>query len=127
MVHAVLGPAANEWRGLFVWQFVLSGPLEIASGYIGFAQYLSYFWRSMSPLESKLVALGLAVLVVVLNLDPQDFTFGVSYHFSIVKVRGARALSYHPLAPASRGQIQMPMHSRLHRPFVGDRPFRRSP
>ena len=24
---------------LFVWQFVLSGPLEIASGYIGFAQY----------------------------------------------------------------------------------------
>ena len=27
---------------LFVWQFVLSGPLEIASGYIGFAQYASY-------------------------------------------------------------------------------------
>ena len=25
---------------LFVWQFVLSGPLEIASGYIGFAQYV---------------------------------------------------------------------------------------
>lgn len=27
---------------LFVWQFILSGPLEIASGYIGFAKYLSY-------------------------------------------------------------------------------------
>src|SRR5438552_2532392 len=27
---------------LFVWQFVLSGPLEIASGYIGFSQYLGY-------------------------------------------------------------------------------------
>ena len=27
---------------LFVWQFVLSGPLEIASGYIGFAQYASF-------------------------------------------------------------------------------------
>ena len=26
---------------LFVWQFVLSGPLEIASGYIGFAKYVS--------------------------------------------------------------------------------------
>ena len=25
---------------LFIWQFILSGPLEIASGYIGFAQYL---------------------------------------------------------------------------------------
>src|SRR5919108_4796077 len=24
---------------LFVWQFVLSGPLEIASGYIGFSRY----------------------------------------------------------------------------------------
>src|ERR671914_939677 len=27
---------------LFVWQFVLSGPLEIASGYIGFAAYAGY-------------------------------------------------------------------------------------
>src|SRR6187549_1162439 len=27
---------------LFVWQFVLSGPLEIASGYIGFVQYAKY-------------------------------------------------------------------------------------
>ncbi|HET8548151.1 MAG TPA: APC family permease [Bryobacteraceae bacterium] len=51
---------------LFIWQFIISGPLEIASGYIGFAQYLSYFWRSMGPVESKLVALGLAVLLVIL-------------------------------------------------------------
>jgi amino acid transporter len=34
---------------LFVWQFILSGPLEIASGYIGFAQYLSYIWHGLSP------------------------------------------------------------------------------
>ncbi|GAC1409044.1 MAG: APC family permease [Gemmatimonadaceae bacterium] len=33
---------------LFVWQFVLSGPLEIASGYIGFAQYASYIWKGLS-------------------------------------------------------------------------------
>src|SRR5207344_279442 len=25
---------------LFIWQFILSGPLEIASGYIGFKQYV---------------------------------------------------------------------------------------
>src|SRR5579862_6164981 len=25
---------------LFIWQFILSGPLEIASGYIGFVSYL---------------------------------------------------------------------------------------
>jgi hypothetical protein len=33
---------------LFVWQFVLSGPLEIASGYIGFASYASYIWQGLT-------------------------------------------------------------------------------
>ena len=33
---------------LFVWQFVLSGPLEIASGYIGFAQYASFLWSGLT-------------------------------------------------------------------------------
>jgi amino acid transporter len=51
---------------LFIWQFIFSGPLEIASGFIGFSQYVSYFWRSMGVLESKLCALGVAVLVVAL-------------------------------------------------------------
>ena len=31
---------------LFIWQFIISGPMEIASGYIGFAQYLGYIWQS---------------------------------------------------------------------------------
>jgi amino acid transporter len=34
---------------LFVWQFILSGPLEIASGYIGFARYLGYIWTGLTP------------------------------------------------------------------------------
>src|SRR5262249_18542424 len=34
---------------LFVWQFILSGPLEIASGYIGFAKYLGYIWTGLTP------------------------------------------------------------------------------
>src|SRR6476661_8106745 len=46
---------------LFVWQFVLSGPLEIASGYIGFAQYSSYLW-------SGLTRGGTIALIVVLGL-----------------------------------------------------------
>ena len=33
---------------LFIWQFILSGPLEIASGYIGFSQYLGYIWPGMT-------------------------------------------------------------------------------
>ena len=32
---------------LFIWQFILSGPLEIASGYIGFARYLRYVWPGL--------------------------------------------------------------------------------
>src|SRR5215468_5954701 len=31
---------------IFIWQFIISGPLEIASGYIGFAQYLEYIWKA---------------------------------------------------------------------------------
>ena len=33
---------------LFIWQFILSGPLEIASGYIGFARYTGYIWQGIS-------------------------------------------------------------------------------
>jgi amino acid transporter len=47
---------------LFVWQFILSGPLEIASGYIGFANYLSYIWSGLSG--SELIAVCAAVGVV---------------------------------------------------------------
>ncbi|MEP7382868.1 MAG: APC family permease [Gemmatimonadota bacterium] len=51
---------------LFVWQFILSGPLEIASGYIGFAQYLGYVWTGITPLQTMLVVTGLGVLNVAL-------------------------------------------------------------
>ena len=51
---------------LFVWQFVLSGPLEIASGYIGFAKYLSYLWTGLTPLKLLLIAGVVGVVNVVL-------------------------------------------------------------
>ena len=44
---------------LFVWQFVLSGPLEIATGYIGFADYTSYIWKGMTRAD------GIALVTVV--------------------------------------------------------------
>src|SRR6266403_5195269 len=34
---------------LFIWQFILSVPLEIASGYIGFAKYFGYIWQGLTP------------------------------------------------------------------------------
>jgi amino acid transporter len=43
---------------LFIWQFIISGPMEIASGYIGFAQYLGYIWPQ-APFSLVVVAIGL--------------------------------------------------------------------
>jgi amino acid transporter len=51
---------------LFIWQFILSGPLEIASGYIGFSQYVGYVWRGITPTQTLLVALAVGVLNIVL-------------------------------------------------------------
>src|SRR5437867_1663882 len=47
---------------LFVWQFILSGPLEIASGYIGFAQYLNYLWPGVTT-KNGLSTAGAAIVV----------------------------------------------------------------
>jgi APA family basic amino acid/polyamine antiporter len=49
---------------LFVWQFVLSGPLEIASGYIGFAQYGSYIWKDLT----RPGIIGLVTVVGIVNI-----------------------------------------------------------
>jgi amino acid transporter len=51
---------------LFVWQFILSGPLEIASGYIGFSQYLGYIWPSATKPMLFAVAAAIGVLNIVL-------------------------------------------------------------
>ncbi len=51
---------------LFVWQFVLSGPLEIASGYIGFAKYLSYLWAGSTTTRVFAVAAAVGLVNVAL-------------------------------------------------------------
>src|SRR6059058_848774 len=52
---------------LFIWQFLLSGPLEIASGYIGFKQYASYLWPNMANgAAGAALVLGIGLLAVVL-------------------------------------------------------------
>src|SRR5580704_12102859 len=56
---------------LFIWQFILSGPLEIGTGFIGFKQYLRYFWPNAgdAQLDTRLqiitVGLGLAALALL--------------------------------------------------------------
>ena len=55
---------------LFIWQFILSGPLEVASGTIGFAQYLTYLLPSSPPQVQQWLtqsgAVGVTVLTIVL-------------------------------------------------------------
>ena len=51
---------------LFIWQFILSGPLEIASGYIGFAKYTGYIWKGMTPRDVVLVSAAVGIGNIVL-------------------------------------------------------------
>jgi amino acid transporter len=51
---------------LFIWQFILSGPLEIASGYIGFAQYTGYLCRGMGSVGAHLISVAVGVVVIIL-------------------------------------------------------------
>jgi len=57
---------------LFVWQFILSGPLEVASGYIGFANYAGYIWTGLTP--GRLLAIAAAVGIVNIALLYRSIT-----------------------------------------------------
>ncbi|MGH9310179.1 MAG: APC family permease [Vicinamibacterales bacterium] len=51
---------------LFVWQFILSGPLEIASGYIGFSQYFGYIWPGLSRTSLFVLITAVGLLNITL-------------------------------------------------------------
>jgi basic amino acid/polyamine antiporter, APA family len=51
---------------LFIWSFILSGPLEIASGYIGFSRYARYVWPDLTAGQVFLVAAGVGALNIAL-------------------------------------------------------------
>jgi amino acid transporter len=55
---------------LFIWQFIISGPLEIASGYIGFAQYMDYIWKA--PQSSTTIGgikiYSVAIVIGLINI-----------------------------------------------------------
>jgi len=57
---------------LFIWQFIFSGPMEIASGYIGFCQYLNYVWPNrtvwtlgLAKIDPLAIAMGLATIFLL--------------------------------------------------------------
>jgi amino acid transporter len=51
---------------LFIWQFIVSGPLEIASGYIGFSKYVGYLWKDITETQKLLVAAAIGAANIIL-------------------------------------------------------------
>lgn len=51
---------------LFIWQFILSGPLEIASGYIGFASYAGYLWRDLPSYAPQIIVVLVGSVNIIL-------------------------------------------------------------
>ncbi len=87
---------------LFVWQFVFSGPLEIASGYIGFAQYLGYIWKGITPRQTMLVMtlIGLANLALlyrrITSIAKITVTLWVGTILTVIVVIVTGALNFNP-------------------------------
>lgn len=70
----VYGPsgAGRLMSFLYLWSMVITGPLVLASGAIGFAQYAAFLDPAMTPLQSKLAAMavcGLAAFVIYRRID----------------------------------------------------------
>ncbi len=57
---------------LFIWQFIFSGPLEIASGLIGFIQYSGYFLPNLTTLGRNLLATGIGLAAIWLLYRKTD-------------------------------------------------------
>jgi amino acid transporter len=55
---------------LFVWQLLLSGPLEIGTGFIGFKQYLHFFWPGAGDVQLnhrlQVITVALGIFAIVL-------------------------------------------------------------
>jgi len=51
---------------LFLWGTIFIAPLSVASGGVGFSQYLKYFWTSMTPAQAKLLASAVCLFATFL-------------------------------------------------------------
>ena len=87
---------------LFVWQFILSGPLEIASGYIGFSQYLSYLWTSITARQTMIVVAIVGIVNIALlyrritSIATITLTLWIGTIVTVVAVIATGALHFNP-------------------------------
>lgn len=58
---------------LFLWQLLITGPMEVASGFIAIAQYLAYITQTYTYLHHSLVAFAFCVsCIILLYRDMKD-------------------------------------------------------
>jgi amino acid transporter len=67
-LRAAYGPAsAGRWLSfLMVWQIIFSAPLSVASGSIGFADYLHYLLPGLTSWDLRVIAAAFPLFLVVL-------------------------------------------------------------
>lgn len=58
---------------LFIWSFLLSGPFEIASGYIGMMHYVSFIWPSLNEIHIRLLAFATGIFTIILHYNKIKF------------------------------------------------------
>src|SRR4051812_28851727 len=51
---------------VFIFQTIIIGPLGVASGAVGFADYLGFYWRGMTPLAHHAIAAGVCVAMTAM-------------------------------------------------------------
>ena len=68
LLRLVGGEGGRFCAFLYVWQFVLTTPFLLASGYIGFSQYAAYLWPALreNATDTHLLAVAVGLLTIVL-------------------------------------------------------------
>lgn len=60
----------EKWGGyvsfLFLWQMLITGPMEIASGFIAIAEYLAYVTETYTYLHHSFIAFGCCIICTML-------------------------------------------------------------
>lgn len=86
---------------LFLWATVISGPLMIASGGVGFAQYTAYLYPAMTPSQAKGLAIFVCLLATALiyrridGIGRWGIAFGVAVLATAAWIIAEGALHFH--------------------------------
>jgi amino acid transporter len=108
---------------LFIWQFILSGPLEIASGYIGFARYLRYVWPGLQQGSTIFVAVVVGLVNIALlyrrieSVGRLTVSLWVGTLLTTAAVIATGAMHFNPAVAFGGSIVESGVSRVLHLPF----------